>query len=153
MNFKSGSRLQSVEKALQSFRRRRKKVVIRFFKDKRLEKTPRPGPIGAETGGIEPRCGSSACQKSKQGKENGRKSLPCAKGGGTAEAVTEGLKPLQEQPLRRLAAPAPLTQGSLGFSSCCFIYFLDGLFRHAVDFVDSLEPRARFEFQIGLSAW
>ena len=50
---------QTVDKGLAEFSPEAKKDVIRFFKDMRLEKTPRPGPIGAETGGIEPRCGSN----------------------------------------------------------------------------------------------
>ena len=55
----SASTHQTIDKGLAEFSPEAKKDVIRFFKDMRLEKTPRPGPIGAETGGIEPRCGSN----------------------------------------------------------------------------------------------
>lgn len=43
-------------------------------------------------------------------KKTGERASPDAKGGGTAEAVTEGLNPLQKQPLSRLAAPGQIVK-------------------------------------------
>ena len=67
-------------------------------------------------------------------KRKREKEPPLYKGRWHGGSRDGGIAPLQKQPLRRLAAPAPLAQGSLAYSLCCSFAFLGSLCRqpHAV---------------------